>query len=136
LRFVGTVKDIILAHDFNIRSVLLSTVKECELANERIYVLSVADQDLKSGHKQSSTSLTLSSLSNMSLTGVDQVSAYSNLNSFDSRFIPPKGPLREEWAKYVQLGLCSRWALDHVFIDGKKVKKKTNLKRTHTESNT
>lgn len=56
-----------------------------------------------------------------STLGVDQISAFSNLNSFDSRFIPPKGPLREEWAKYVQLGLCARWALDHVFIDGKKV---------------
>lgn len=96
-------------------------MKECELANERIYALSMADHDLKSGPKQSLISLTLSSLGNMSLNGIDQVSAYSNLNSFDSRFIPPKGPLREEWAKYVQLGLCARWALDHVFIDGKKV---------------
>jgi hypothetical protein len=119
---VGTVKDTILAHDFNIRSVLLSAVKECELANERIYALSVSDNDTRSGQKQTLTSLTLPSLGNMSLNVTDQVSAYSNLNSFDSRFIPPKGPLREEWAKYVQLGLCARWALDHVFIDGKKVK--------------
>jgi hypothetical protein len=99
-------------------------VKECEQANERIYALSVADPEVKLP-PQPLTSLTLSSLGSMGLSsksGVDEVPAYSNLNSFDSRFIPPKGPLREEWAKYVQLGLCARWALDHVFIDGKKVK--------------
>lgn len=128
----GTVKDIILAHDFNIRHVLLSVVKECEIANERIFALAMAEDESKTISSQPLTSLALSSLTSMSSTGItslttptasgDQVPAFSNLNSFDSRFIPPKGPLREEWAKYVQLGLCARWALDHVFIDGKKVR--------------
>lgn len=97
-------------------------MKECEQANERIYTLSVNDPKSKLT-SQPLTSLTLSSLGSMasSTIGIDQISAFSNLNSFDSRFIPPKGPLREEWAKYVQLGLCARWALDHVFVDGKKV---------------
>lgn len=127
----GTVKAIISAHDFNIRHVLLSVVKECEVANERIYALAVVEDEanlISSQQKQSLTSLTLSSLTSMSSTSVlnakvaeDQVPAFSNLNSFDSRFIPPKGPLREEWAKYVQLGLCARWALDHVFIEVEKV---------------
>ncbi|KAI8638161.1 hypothetical protein BD408DRAFT_485742 [Parasitella parasitica] len=124
----GTVKDIILAHDFNIRQVLLSVVKECEIANERIYALASSENEEKLISVKPLTSLTLSSLTSMCSAGVattagagDQVPAFSNLNSFDSRFIPPKGPLREEWAKYVQLGLCSRWALDHVFIDGKKI---------------
>lgn len=123
-------KKIILAHDFNIRLVLLSVVKECEQANERIYELSIADPEVKLP-SQPLTSLTLSSLGSMGSSSyaksgaaaarAEEVPAYSNLNSFDSRFIPPKGLLREEWAKYVQLGLCARWALDHVFIDGKKV---------------
>ncbi|KAK4510707.1 uncharacterized protein ATC70_005140 [Mucor velutinosus] len=129
----GTVKNIILAHDFNIRHVLLSVVRECEIANERIFALAMAEDEPKLISPQPLTSLTLSSLTSMSSTGIastttvtnaaseDQVPAFSNLNSFDSRFIPPKGPLREEWAKYVQLGLCARWALDHVFIDGKKI---------------
>lgn len=95
-------------------------VKECEQANERIYTLSVNDPKAKLP-TQPLTSLTLSSMGSMATISIDQISAFSNLNSFDSRFIPPKGPLREEWAKYVQLGLCSRWALDHVFVDGKKV---------------
>lgn len=128
----GTVKDIILAHDFNIRHVLLSVVRECEIANERIFALAMAEDESRLISSQPLTSLALSSLTSMSSTGIaskmtttntasgDQVPAFSNLNSFDSRFIPPKGPLREEWAKYVQLGLCARWALDHVFIDGKK----------------
>ncbi|GAA5810953.1 hypothetical protein MFLAVUS_004381 [Mucor flavus] len=116
----GSVKDFILAHDFNIRFVLLSVVKECEQANERIYTLSVTDPKSKLP-SQPLTSLVLSSLGSMTSSSLDQVSAFSNLNSFDSRFIPPKGPLREEWAKYVQLGLCARWSLDHVFIDGKKI---------------
>ncbi|KAI8368989.1 hypothetical protein BD560DRAFT_330363 [Blakeslea trispora] len=84
----GAVKAFILAHDFNIRSVLLSVVKECEIANSH---------------------------------PINETISSSFVNSFDSRFIPPKGPLREEWARYVQLGLCSRWALDHVFIDAKKI---------------
>lgn len=101
-------------------------MKECEQANERIYTLSIQDPKSKHNVQPPLTSLTLSSLGSMasSSLGIDQISAFSNLNSFDSRFIPPKGPLREEWAKYVQLGLCARWALDHVFIDGKKVRKK------------
>lgn len=76
------------------------------------------------------TSLALASLDSMnsSVTTADQIPAFSNLNSFDSRFIPPKGPLREEWAKYVQLGLCARWALDHVYTDGKKVAMTMNKK--------
>ncbi|KAG1107196.1 hypothetical protein G6F42_016459 [Rhizopus arrhizus] len=112
----GTVKDIILAHDFNIRLVLLSVVRECEIANERIYGLAMAEDESKLISPQPLTSLTLSSLTSMSSTGIastmttaatnnttagDQVPAFSNLNSFDSRFIPPKGPLREEWAKYI-----------------------------------
>lgn len=126
----GTVKAIIIAHDFNIRQVLLSVVKECEVANERIYALAAVEDEAKliSSQQQHLTSLTLSSLTSVPSTSAlntktaeDQVPAFSNLNSFDSRFIPPKGPLREEWAKYVQLALCSRWALDHVFIDIKKV---------------
>ncbi|KAG2195251.1 hypothetical protein INT47_007980 [Mucor saturninus] len=119
----GSVKDIILVHDFNIRSVLFSVVKECEQANERIYTLSINDPKSKIHTHPPLTSFTLSSLGSMasSSLAMDQISAFSNLNSFDSRFIPPKGPLREEWAKYVQLGLCARWALDHVFIDGKKI---------------
>jgi hypothetical protein len=98
-------------------------VKECEQANERIYALAMVDPESKST-TQPLTSLALASLDSMSsssVTAADQISAFSNLNSFDSRFIPPKGPLREEWAKYVQLGLCARWALDHVYTDGKKV---------------
>ncbi|OAD08286.1 hypothetical protein MUCCIDRAFT_182405 [Mucor lusitanicus CBS 277.49] len=122
----GTVKDIILAHDFNIRHVLLSVVRECEIANERIFALAMAEDESRLISSQPLTSLALSSLTSMSSTGIaskmtttntasgDQVPAFSNLNSFDSRFIPPKGPLREEWAKYVQLGLCARWALDHI----------------------
>lgn len=119
----GIVKDIIISHDFNIRQVLLSVVKECEQANERIYALSLADPDLKSAPRQPLISLKLASLDSMSssVTAPDQIPAFSNLNSFESRFIPPKGPLREEWAKYVQLGLCARWALDHVYTDGKKI---------------
>lgn len=125
----GTVKAIIIAHDFNIRHVLLSVVKECEIANERIYALAMAEDEAKLiSSQQPLASMTLSFLTSMSSnSGLntkaagDQVPAFSNLNSFDSRFIPPKGPLREEWAKYVQLSLCARWALDHVFIDGKKV---------------
>ncbi|RCI03801.1 hypothetical protein CU098_012537, partial [Rhizopus stolonifer] len=113
-----TVKDIIIAHDFNIRSVLLFVVKECEVANERMFTLAMTEEQTTPHTK---SSLTLSTLSSQSTSTHEDISAFSNLNSFDSRFIPPKGPLREEWAKYVQLGLCSRWALDHVFIDAKKI---------------
>ncbi|KAI8979852.1 concanavalin A-like lectin/glucanase domain-containing protein [Mycotypha africana] len=35
----------------------------------------------------------------------------------DGDSIPPKGPLREEWAKYMQLEMSCRWALDRVFIE-------------------
>ncbi|KAI8372067.1 hypothetical protein EDC96DRAFT_477717 [Choanephora cucurbitarum] len=109
----GAVKTSILAHGFNIRSVLLSVVKECEIANDRIFAFATADGILTP--QATPTQKTPSSPSN------ETVSSSSYLNSFDSRFIPPKGPLREEWARYVQLGLCSRWALDHVFIDAKKI---------------
>lgn len=148
----GAVKDNILAHDFKIRDVLLSVVKECEMANERIYALARAEDETKplslltlpllitktsnsastpspSPSPSSSSAVAVAAAAMAAMTAItatgDQVPAFSNLNSFDSRFIPPKGPLREEWAKYVQLGLCARWALDHVFIDGKKVEMKS-----------
>lgn len=106
-------------------------MKECEQANERIYALSLTDPELKNAPRQPLISLKLASLDSMSssATSSDQIPAFSNLNSFESRFIPPKGPLREEWAKYVQLGLCARWALDHVYTDGKKVKYKYYMKK-------
>ncbi|KAI8343143.1 hypothetical protein BC941DRAFT_87839 [Chlamydoabsidia padenii] len=41
------------------------------------------------------------------------------MNSFDTGFIPPPGPIREAWAKYLQLSFCARWALENVFNEGK-----------------
>lgn len=112
-------------------------MKECEQANERIYALSLADPDLKSAPRQPLIPLKMASLDSMSssATAPDQIPAFSNLNSFESRFIPPKGPLREEWAKYVQLGLCARWALDHVYTDGKKVKEKSVFRNNFISEN-
>ncbi|CAO3687647.1 RING finger and SPRY domain-containing protein 1 [Rhizopus azygosporus] len=31
--------------------------------------------------------------------------------------VPLAGPLREEWAKYIQLKSCCQWAVDHTFAD-------------------
>ncbi|CAO3613098.1 unnamed protein product [Cunninghamella blakesleeana] len=47
--------------------------------------------------------------------------SYSILNVFDTGFIPPPGPMRDEWAKYLQLAFCARWALENVFNQGKEV---------------
>jgi hypothetical protein len=71
--------------EFNIRSILLSVLEECDQANERI----ILEMDQEEKNK--------------------------------IIIIPSKGELRVEWAKYAQLRLCTKWALDYVFIDVKKV---------------
>ncbi|KAI7866175.1 hypothetical protein BDF14DRAFT_1969545 [Spinellus fusiger] len=40
---------------------------------------------------------------------------YSATYSFERRFIPPKGAMREVWSKYSQLAHCARWSFDNVF---------------------
>ncbi|KAI9303389.1 hypothetical protein BJ944DRAFT_289435 [Cunninghamella echinulata] len=58
------------------------------------------------------------STSNLSLSQYSS-SSFSTLNIFDTGFIPPPGPMRDEWAKYLQLAFCARWALENVFNEGK-----------------
>jgi hypothetical protein len=83
---VGVVKERIMSHtEFNIRSILLSVLEECDQVNERII--------LEMNQEEKNKII----------------------------IIPSKGELRVEWAKYAQLRLCAKWALDHVFIDVKKV---------------
>lgn len=42
-------------------------------------------------------------------TGKDQTPTQLN--------VPLAGPLRDEWAKYIQLKSCCQWAVDHTFAD-------------------
>lgn len=64
------------------------------------------DNDLVNSNFNSSSNLSLSQYSSNS---------FSTLNVFDTGFIPPPGPMRDEWAKYIQLAFCARWALENVF---------------------
>ncbi|ORZ00104.1 hypothetical protein BCR43DRAFT_432575, partial [Syncephalastrum racemosum] len=79
----GAVKKAILRHDMS--HILMSVAKECDLANQRIFL----------------------------------ASPYSPV--FDTGFIPPEGDLRTEWAHYIQLSHCARWAFDNVFGNGTKL---------------
>ncbi|CAO3642635.1 unnamed protein product [Cunninghamella echinulata] len=73
-------------------------------------LLMVDENELSNSNFNSSSNLSLSQYSS---------SSFSTLNIFDTGFIPPPGPMRDEWAKYLQLAFCARWALENVFNEGK-----------------
>ncbi|KAI8365368.1 uncharacterized protein BYT42DRAFT_649271 [Radiomyces spectabilis] len=68
-------------------------------------------------HKLSDTLTTLGSQQSENDRYKDAAFAgFSSMNSFVTGFIPPEGPMRDEWTKYMQLSFCVRWALDNVFV--------------------
>ncbi|KAI7901775.1 uncharacterized protein BX663DRAFT_512377 [Cokeromyces recurvatus] len=111
-----SIKNFITNHNLQIRDILIAIIKECELANERIYFISInnMNQSQKNRFKLITDTLYVETAS------FNQVNKFSTQNIFDTAFIPPKGPLRDEWGKYAQLNFCSRWALDHRFPNKKK----------------
>ncbi|KAI9478808.1 MAG: hypothetical protein EXX96DRAFT_572368 [Benjaminiella poitrasii] len=113
------IKDVITKHSLDIRTLLLDIVRECELANERIYLISSNNMD-ESILGQDSISKSMTGASDTTFDIYKPVT-FSTLNIFTTKFVPPKGPLRDEWGKYAQLNICARWALDHRFKNEEKI---------------
>ncbi|KAI8097514.1 uncharacterized protein BX664DRAFT_259281 [Halteromyces radiatus] len=80
----------------------------------RLFSLLALEKFSLTGKEQSSTLTSPMDISSCSSADQKQKQSFqTHLNSFDTGFIPPKGPIREEWAKYLQLSFCARWALEN-----------------------